>query len=218
MACIKLWRNIAAAGMSLFLLAINCYAQDQPQDHSCTVNAAGEFVNPFGKDGNNFNSGWGIQAGGGFAVLSPAEPGRGRSLYITANYIYERLNATSMALSAANVTSANSAHVGFSAVTLDPTVRFPVNLQVGLYLSGGFGWLRRGVGFNGPNPATLTQSSSPTLEKLAANSGVFDLGGGINFGLSHRGGLMSYAEVRVYRGVAINSGTTLLPLSVGIRW
>jgi hypothetical protein len=221
----KFSRCTATAGAALLLLAVDCHAQVPPQDHSCTVNLAGETDIPFGKDGHNFAAGWGFQAGGGFAVSRPVEPRHGVNLYITANFMYDRLNATSAALAQAiaadttkRLASATSAHGSLSAVTLDSTVRYAISLRTSVYLLGGFGWFRRGVGFSGANPPTLTQSGGSALDRLAANSGVLDVGGGVNFGLTRHGGLMLYAEARVYRGLAVNSGTTLLPLSVGIRW
>jgi hypothetical protein len=216
--------TLVAVSALLLPLAINCHGQEPAQDHSCTANVAGEFAVPLGKDGHNFVTGWGLRAGGGFAVSRPAEPSHGVDLYITANYMYEKLSATAAALAqakAANpvqLASAVSAHGTFSAITLDPTVRLPVDHRISLYVSGGFGWFRRGVSFNGANPATLTRSSGVTLGRLAANSGAFDLGGGANFGLRRTGGLMLFAEARVYRALAVNSGTTLVPLSVGVRW
>jgi hypothetical protein len=216
---------VAAAMASLF--ALDCCAQDTedtPQDHSCTVNVAGGPVIPSGKDGNNFNTGWNIQAGGGFAVVRSKRPERGTDVFITTNFMYDKLPATSEALKQAKsanmmeLANATSAHGSFSAVTLDPTVRRHLNLRTSLYLSGGFGWFHRGVSFNGANPATLLQPNGITLDRLAADSGVFDLGGGVNFGLTRRGGPMLYFEARVYRGAAVNSGTTLVPLSVGVRW
>lgn len=220
----------AIAGVGL-LIPIGCHAQDQSpppqaeaQDHSCTVDVAYDYrAFPAGRDGGNFTSGQGFQAGGGFAVTRPAEPDRGARLYLTANFMYERLSATGNALAQATaastaLVSATSAHGNFFAATFDPTVRYFINRRTNLYLVGGFGWFRRGVVFNGPSVTTLTQSGAPSLDKLAANSGVFDVGGGVNFGLTQNGGPMIYAGARVYRGLATNSGTTLVPLSVGVRW
>jgi hypothetical protein len=215
--------TVVAATALLFLLAIDCFGQEKHQDHSCTVDAAGSFAFPKGQDGHNFENGWGLQAGGGFAVSRTPER-RGISYYITANYMYEQLKATAAALDAAKaanptqLATATSAHGAFSAVTIDPTVRFALNRRLGFYGSGGFGWFRRGVSFNSANPNTLIQSSGIALDRLASNSGAFDLGGGANFGVRKDGGLVLFAEIRVYRGTAINSGTTLLPLSFGVRW
>lgn len=215
---------IASIGALFPLLTIACRAQERFEDHSCTVDAAGAFALPAGKDGHNFDTGWGFQAGGGFAVSRNAEPGRGNSYYITANFMFEKFRATGAALDLAKtfnpmqLANATSAHGAFSAVTLDPSARHAFNRRTSVYGLGGFGWLRRGVAFNGANPATLLQSNGITLDRLASNSGVFDLGGGANFGLSKNGGLMLFAEARIYRGLAINSGTTLVPISLGIRW
>jgi hypothetical protein len=224
----RMLRCIAVASAILFLLTIDCPAQavpvDKAQDQSCTVNAAGGSVWPSGNDGDNFNLGWGFQAGGGFAVTHPVEPRRGVQLFITANYMYAKLNATNKALAAAiavdpsQLASAKAAHGSFSAVTLDPSMRYPLSIRTSLYLSGGFGWFRRGIGFSGANPANLLHSAPSSLDRLASNSGVFDLGGGVNRSLTHTGGLMLYGEVRVYHGAAVNSSTTLVPVTVGLRW
>jgi hypothetical protein len=205
------------------LLAVDSWAQEPSQDHSCTVNVASTATIPSGKDGTNFETGWGIQAGGGFALVSSTRADRGNDFYLTANFMYDKLRATNAALAQAQkadpkLASATAAHGNFSAVTLDPTLRHHLSIRTSLYLSGGFGWFRRGVSFNGANPATLLQANGSTLDRLAANSGAFDLGGGMNFGLTRNGGLMLYAEARVYRGLAVNSGTTLAPFSVGVRW
>jgi hypothetical protein len=206
-----------------FLPGIHCSGQEGSRDHTCTVDASGSFAVAKGQDGHNFESGWGIRTGGGFA-FTPIPKRRGFSGYLTANYMYEQLGATTGALNNAKMlnptqlATATSARGSFSAVTIDPTVRFAMNRRLGFYGSGGFGWFRRGVVFHGANPATLIQSSSASLDRLASNSGAFDLGGGANVGLTRNGGLMVFTEIRLYVGAAINSGTKLLPLSVGVRW
>lgn len=215
---------IAIVAALLLLIVVDCGAQEPGRDHSCTVASAGAFAFPAGEDGHNFETGWGFQAGGGFAVSRNAESGHGNSYYITADFMYEEFTATPAALGLAKTSNptqladATSAHGAFSAVTLGPTVRHAFNRRFSVYGLGGFGWLRRGVGFNGANPATLLQSNGIALDRLASNSGVFDLGGGANFGLSKNGGLMLFVEARMYRGLAINGGTTLVPLLLGIRW
>jgi hypothetical protein len=216
-----------ATAIAFLIASAPCRAQapqDQPQDHSCTISGAGSYVAPSGTDGHDFSSGWGVQAGVGFAVTHRAEPGHGAVLYIGTNYMYDRLDATATALDAAKTSdpahlmNATSAHGSFSALTLDPTLRYSMNIRTSVYALGGFGWFRRGVGFSGANPGSLTDSSGSSLERLASDSGVFDAGAGVNFGLTPRGGVMLYAEVRVYRGLAVNNATTLVPLSAGIRW
>ena len=215
---------MAIAGV-LLMATLNGRAQEERQQHTCTFNVAGEFAFPEGQDGKNFHNGWGIQAGGGFALRRLAEPGRGNDYFVTANFMYDKFKATDTALNAAlkanptQLSGATSAHGNFSAVTLDPTVRRSLNRQFSLYGLGGFGWFRRGVSFNNTSsPPNLLLASSLVVGRLAADSGVFDIGGGANFGFRKNGGLMLFAEFRVYRGLAINGASTLIPLSLGARW
>jgi hypothetical protein len=199
-------------------------AQEVVHDHSCTVGAAGVFVTPEGEDRQNFNhGGWGFQAGGGFAVTRQAEPGHGHTWYLTSNYLYDKFRVRKAALSSAiakesQLASATSAHGSFSAVTLDPTFRWTVNPRSNLYWSGGFGWLHRGIGFNGVSTVPPLLPNSSSLGSVASNSGVFDLGMGINYAPRSFRGVMLFTEGRVYHGTAINSGSTLVPVSVGVRW
>jgi hypothetical protein len=137
--------------------------------------------------------------------------------------MFDQLGSTASALTQATfnnaaLASATSARGKFYATTLDPTFRFPLNRRANLYLLGGFGWFRRSVEFSAANPGTLTQSAGTPLAKSVLNSGVFDAGGGVNVGLRKRGGPMLYIELRLYHGLAANSATMLLPLSVGVRW
>lgn len=215
---------LAVAVALLQLTATHCAAQEARQDHTCTVDAAGILAIPEGSDGQNFDrAGWGFQAGGGFAVTPPPRLGSGWQWYVTSNYLYDRFKANAHALAlavAANpqLQNATAAHGDFSSVTLDVNPRLEFRGRYSVYAIGGFGWLRRGVNFNGANPGTLLQSSGPSLDRLSSNSGVFDLGVGINTKPRIFHGLMLFGEVRVYRGLAVNNGSTLVPISLGVRW
>jgi len=193
--------RMAAIGL-LLLSASPAAAQETPQDHSFTVDAAAIYLSPSGSDGNDSHNGWGFAAGAGARLTRQSDPVRTPVLYLDGDFLYSRLEVASAALDAArsansSLAEAASAPGAFSALTFDPTVRFPVGLRSTFYLPGGYGWLHRGLSFNGANPQTFMQPGGPSMGKLSSNSGVFDAGGGVNFGLSKRGGLMLYAEVRV---------------------
>ncbi len=215
----KLHHRAAFTVATLMLCAVaNCFAQEASYDHSCTVDGAGIFATPVGHDRQNFNhGGWGFQAGGGFAVTRQAEPNHGARWYITGNYLYDKFRVRQSALAEVlakepQLANATSAHGDFSAITLDPTFRWTRNRSSSLYLSGGFGWLHRGIGFNGLSTVPPLLPSSTSLGGARSNSGVFDFGGGINFAR------ILFTEVRIYHGTAINSGSTLVPVSFGVRW
>ena len=88
-----------------------------------------------------------------------------------------------------------------------------------LYAFGGFGFLRRTLELTGVSSiGTLLQPGNPVVFSSGSNSGAFDAGGGFNWRFSKLGGLGFYAEAKVVRGLAINSGTTLVPISFGVRF
>jgi hypothetical protein len=213
-----------AAAIFISQAIVNCLAQEPARDHSCTVGAAAVFASPFGQDRDNFNhGGWGFQAGGGFAVTRQAEPNHGGRWYITGNYLYDKFRVRESAMKEVlmddqQLAGAKSAHGDFSAVTLDPNYRWTFNRRSSLYLTGGFGWMHRGIGFNGLSKVPPLLPSSTSLGGAASNSGVFDFGVGVNFSPKPLRGLMLFTEGRVYHGTAINSGSTLVPVSIGVRW
>ena len=219
--------------LRLLLFALACillshagstFAQESVHDHSCTVSAAGIFATPEGKDRDNFShGGWGFQAGGGFALTRQRETNHGHSWYLTANYLYDKFRVRKSALSATiakepALATATGAHGDFSAVTLDPTFRLSLSRYFSVYLSGGFGWLHRGIGVNGVSMVPPLLPSSSSLGSFSSDSGVFDFGMGLNYSPPSFRGLMIFVEPRVYHGTAINSGSTLVPISVGVRW
>ena len=216
-------RVVIAGAVQLLLMATCCLAQELPHDRSCTVDAAGIFATPEGQDRDNFNrGGWGFQGGGGFAITRQAEPNRGVRWYLTGNYLYDKFRVRKSALAGAiaqepQITGAVSAHGSFSAITFDPTLRYTRG-RYGFYGVGGFGWLRRGIGFNGANTVPPLFPNGSSLARVSSNSGVFDFGVGFNFAPGWLHGWMLFTEGRVYHGTAINSGSTLVPISLGVRW
>ena len=218
-----------AAGLTMLWLfaGLLCKAQaaradGQRQDHSCTVDAGGSYAIPKGLDGKNFENGWGVRGGVGVALWQTKEK-RGWSVFLSSHYNYDKFRAMKEALATAKMDNgqldaATSAHGGFTAVTLDPEFRYAVDRRLNFYGSGGFGWFRRTVDFEGVNPGTLTQPDVGSFGRVASNSGVYDIGGGVNVGRKRSGGLMIFVEGRVYHGAAINRSSTLVPVSAGIRW
>jgi hypothetical protein len=115
-------------------------------------------------------------------------------------------------------------------VTLDPTFRLPLGHRFSAYVLGGGGFLRRTVEFTQP---TLAQTFvfnpwwgyigpalvpvNQILGTVTNNSGAFDVGGGLNVALPRTGAHL-FIESRYFHGFTSNSNTTLVPVTVGIRW
>lgn len=211
---------LAAAVSPLLALGQRARAQEPMPDHSCTVSAAFLEAVPVSSGSENFEPhGWGFQAGLGFAV-TPNVPKRSHApqWYITADYLFTKIQATQYAATHAGLSGVDSAHGAFSAVTLNVGPRVHLPGALGLDGKAGFGWLQRGITFNGPSGTTLLQTSSPTLARGDSDSGVFDAALAVTFSPAAMKGLSLFVEGRVLHGLAINRTTTLVPASVGIRW
>jgi hypothetical protein len=149
--------------------------------------------------------GWDLVGGGGFAV-TPWLHHRDWRLYLTANYIFEHAGVNQSSVSKAR----------FYAATFDPTFRFYSKSRVSGYFLGGAGWLRRSIDYAG-QPVPLA-AGTPAILAPGANSGAADVGAGINVRVAGPNSPMAFVEARYVRGLAINHTTTLVPISVGIRW
>lgn len=217
---------LAIAGVLWILSVHDLCAQDAVQgDHSCTADVAFLGSIPEAGDERNFVShGWGLRTGVG-AVWPEKGPqyGHAPQWSVTGDYLFTKVNAAAAAVTAAvntepQLTGATAARATYSAATLEIGPRIRLNTRLNLYGAIGFGWLRREIGFTGANPNTLLASSDPTLGRLSSNSGVFDAAVGANYSPKRFHGLGVFAEARVYHGLAINTSTTLVPISAGIRW
>jgi hypothetical protein len=68
-------------------------------------------------------------------------------------------------------------------------------------------------GYFGPALVQVNQ----VLGTVTSNSGVFNVGGGINIRPARTGPYL-YVESRYMRGFTSNSNTSVVPLIVGVRW
>ncbi len=217
-----------------------CQAQYPENLHSYTVNVGAGIAPLSGTDGGSLGLGRSLQAGAGIALTSrPKEkpskpdkyqpiPPRRWNIFLTGNFIFAQSTLDSAAVEQAiimnpqdtQILSATSGKGKFYSTTLDPTLRINATNRVNVYLLAGFGWFRRTLDFTGVSfQGTALQPTNPTVFGISANSGGVDAGGGMDIGLTGRGGgLKLYFEARVLHGLAINNGTTVIPLSVGIRW
>ncbi|MGD0362488.1 MAG: outer membrane beta-barrel protein [Bryobacteraceae bacterium] len=201
----SLIRGAIFAGILAAALPPRCTAQSDPAFHSCTAEIGGGYDSVYGNDGKNIDGRADFQAGGGFAAT--------HHLFFTANFMYDAANIRTAALP---VNEGGKAR--YYTTTVDPTYRFVPNGRISPYILGGFGWLRRSVELTGPpSPNPLIYPGNVPLQLADSNSGVFDLGAGLNFRLSKTGASL-YLEGRYVHGLAINGHTTLVPVVLGIRW
>jgi opacity protein-like surface antigen len=216
-----------------------CRAQDLPKDPSpftlFTASIGGSKALIGGSDGKLMDGQWGFQAGAGYRVKQwwpkahypngdPDGPSRA-SFYINGNFQYDQSKIKSSAVTqAVNANPQNPAILSaitgqgkFYTATLDPTLRFAPNDRLGIYGLAGFGLLRRTIDLTGPaTEGNLIQPVTESVFGSAGNSGVLAVGGGVDYRVWKE--MKIYVEGRALHGFGVNSGTTLWPISAGVRW
>jgi hypothetical protein len=209
----------------VLLIAVACHAQDPPVMHWCTFNigAGGTPTTP--GDTSGLKAGPNFQAGAGFVARLSAKGPRMWTLAITPDFLYDDMGVTGEALNQAKnlnptdikLLQANSAKAQFYSGTLDLKFVAPSVHGFQFYGLAGFGWLRRTVDFSGTSTeGVLLQPGTPAVFETQGNSASYDLGIGA---YRHIGRTwMLYVEGRRVHGLAVNSGITLLPLSIGVRF
>ena len=224
---------LALCVAAMLCVPAKCLAQDdpdfQPDFHWYTLNAGGGWAPPAGNDHSSLNAGGNFQAGAGLAFSRPA-PRQKWAFYLNVDFMLDQLGIKQSALQEAQILNptdiglleATKGKTRFYSTTLDPTFRFPVGdtRHSNVYVFGGFGWFRRSLDFTGVSAAgALLQSSGPAVFGYGGNSGVCDAGVGVNVGLPQKfKGSVIYLEGRAIHGLAVNKSTTLLPISIGVRW
>jgi len=202
-----------------FLLPNSALAQTDSELHPFTFNVGGGFTAITGYDAGKLDHGGNFQAGAGFTF--------NRHFSVTGNFMFNSLGITGSELATLNEPDGNARVYTF---TVDPTLRFPLGHGVSAYLLAGGGYLLRTVEFTQP---TLAQTFifapwwgyvgpglvpvNQILGSISSNAGTYDLGGGLNFRLP-RTGLHMYLESRYFHGFTPASNTTIVPITVGIRW
>ncbi|MCU1338000.1 MAG: hypothetical protein JWO19_3581 [Bryobacterales bacterium] len=202
----------------LFLgLACMCVAQDE--ERPITFQVGGGLTLTTGFDSGRLDKGGNFQAGAGHFF--------NRFLGIEANFMFNHLGLTRNEL---NNLGQPDGHARVFTVTLDPTLRIPLPRGFSAYLLVGGGWLRRTVEFTQPTlagtfifdpwwgyigPALVP--ANLVLGSVTSDSGAYNVGGGINIPTVSRGPRI-YIESRYVHGFTDNSNTTLVPITVGIRF
>lgn len=190
----------------------------QDEVHRFTAFVGGGFTSPTGRISNSLDIGGHLQAGAGFNF--------NRFASIGGTFTFQGLGITRSALNAVSEPDGNGK---VYTVTIDP--KFTLPLRGGsFYVLAGGGWLRRTIQFTQPTVATTfvfdpwwgyfgpaLVPANQILGSVSENAGVWDVGGGFNFHLP-RTGLKLYIEARYYDGLTNNTHTSLVPLTLGLRW
>jgi hypothetical protein len=152
-------------------------------------------LNPFA--GQSSGTGWNISAGGGVTT---------HRYGMMLDFMYDSVGINAAGLAQTGASSGNVHTWGF---TLDPVVHITQEGPLDLYFTGGGGIYNRSFDFNNP------MVSGPTSDSVY--KGGVDGGVGVSFklGPSH---LKAFAEARYHYIFTAPTATTMIPVTVGLRW
>lgn len=214
------------AVLAVVLAGTNVWAQNDETYQRFTVGAGGGFTPVTGAQAGQWDPGHHIEAGGGYFFNA--------NLGVTGNFLFSSMGLSSAELSRLNQINGSANVIG---LTADPTFRFHIGRGLSAYVLAGGGYLRRsvelthnstaqavniggtqvtldpGFAFFGPSQVTGT----PIAVRTTESGGAFDTGAGVNLPLP-RTRLRLFVEGRYMRGFTGTSTTTIVPITLGIRW
>jgi hypothetical protein len=201
-------------------------AQELESYRRFTASAGGAFAFPAGKQSGEWDRGYGLQSGGGYFF--------NEHLGLTGNFLFTSFGVSGAELNRLNQSGGSASVIG---VTADPTYRFHIRWGLSAYVFAGGGYLRRSVELThnsvaqtiniGGTQVTLNPGFSffgppqvigpPVSTRNTEGSGAVDGGIGLNVPLP-RTRFQLFVEGRYMRGFTNTSATTIIPVTLGIRW
>jgi hypothetical protein len=220
--CRFIGRHVAAfraVPCVIFLLALANPSPAQDEDHHFTLNVGGGFTTVNGRDAGKLDHGGNFQLGAGYDF--------NRFFGITGNFMFNALGITGSELLRLNVPNGDARVYTF---TVDPTLTLPLAQHWSVYVVAGGGYLRRTVEFTAPTVAQTIVFDpwwgyfgpalvpvNQVLGSVSSNAGAYDVGAGINIPLPVPR-LHLFVEARYFHGFTEKTNTTIVPITVGLRW
>ncbi len=208
----RLIRN-ALGFLAIGLPSLLLGQSEAPANH-LTLSVGAGFTTRTGAIAGDIQNGGNFELNGGHFF--------NRYLGMTGNFMFSESGITRSALDALNEPA------GFArvyAVTADPTVRLPQRRGFVAYALAGGGYVGRDLHFQKPILVGLSSTHMPFMlmpgyasaGSIIDNSGGFDVGGGLNMP-SPWGRAKLFVEARYVKGFTSHLNTTIIPITVGIRW
>ena len=194
-------------------------AYDYPERKGITSHLAAEFGGGWttpGTDQNDMAYGWNIVAGGGYKF--------NRKFSLLGEYKFNSSGIPSSVLAQLNEPGG---YIHIWSLTVEPVWNIKTSGNWGAYVTGGGGYYRKTTAFT--QPALITgyycdyfycypyqYVGNVVTSEFATNQGGFDVGGGFTFGNFSFGKL--YTEARYTWLATPGRSTTIIPVTIGLRW
>lgn len=179
--------------------------------HSCTVYMGGGYDWVRGGDGGYIAGNGAFQVGGGFAAS--------HHLFITGTFMFDDAHIKRNIPITLPAGANPGGKARYYTLSLDPTYRIRPDWRISPYVLGGGGWMRRTAELTSPSPypQLFPEFLLGGGYSTHANTGTIDGGGGADIRLT-KTGLKMYVEMRYVKGMAFNSHSRLVPVTIGFRW
>ena len=200
---------LTALGVPVLLLC-----QEGEPARRLTLSLGGGFTTPTGTVASDLDHGGNFELNSGYFV--------NRNFGITGTFLFSDGGITRPALDALNEPDGTAR---IYALTVDPTVRLPLRRGFVAYALAGGGYVARDLHFVKPVLIGYSTKHMPFMlmpgyasnGSIINNSGGFDVGGGLNMPSPWKPA-KSFVEARFVKGFTSNLNTTVVPITVGIRW
>lgn len=200
---------LTALGVPILLLG-----QEGEPAHHMTLSLGGGFTEPMGTIASNIDHGGNFEANSGYFF--------DRRFGVTGTFLFSDGGITRPTLNALNEPDGTAR---IYALTVDPTVRLPLRRGFVAYALAGGGYVARDLHFVKPVLIGYSTRLMPFMlmpgyvsnGSIIDNSGGFDAGGGLNMPSPWVSAKL-FVEARFFKGFTSHLNTTVVPITVGIRW
>jgi hypothetical protein len=203
------------AAWSALMLSVTC-AEAGP---GWTFDFGGGVSPTVGEIRHRLDTGWHVDLRGGYDF--------DRGFGVFGDFTYNELGVTDDVLRTLDVPNGD-AHM--LSLTAGPKWQFALGEHAHVYVLGGVGWYRRTVEFTQPTLGVITVidpwwgyigpvfvPADQVLGTVTKDAFGGNAGGGVAFSLADSGAAV-FAEVRYHYANTKTRSTSMVPVTVGIRW
>lgn len=152
---------------------------------------------------------------------------------VDAEYMYYDLSIRPSVISSQSIPGASG---NLQSVSVNGIVNAPLHSKFGAYGIFGVGFYRRSVSANkelltpplacqpawnrwwGINCFNGGVEGQQTLSSYAKDAGGFNVGGGVSYRLNHLDHAKVFLEARLHRAYQSDAQTSVIPVTIGLRW
>jgi len=207
-------------GLLCGLFSLTLAASLTAQNNRFIWQVGGGFTEPVGMSNRRLDRGFNVTGGAGVNLSS--------HVGLMGEFGFNRLGVASSVLSAAGIPAGSTR---IYSITANPVVRFNPEGRADFYITGGGGYYRRTVEFTEPSVAVVTAFDpffgvffpvaipvDTVIGSFSQNKGGLNIGGGFSVRVKGDSNTKIFAETKYHYLFTDPSGTSVMPITFGVRW